>query len=198
MATPSISKYSVLYPKNTFYTKGEEFSLDGKNYIGPYYVVNGKVWTGKPGNSNAKQLTEYYPDQEVYRYDVLRGFNVRQKTYTLPIYLPPAPITKDYELGYIYRYLAVSVMHPERIPTEISIVQANSFGKRGGIDPGLYVLITLKWVISGPATTIKSETTTIPGIEESNKATVQSFTTKYPTVLYVFKNYMEFAQPNIF
>jgi len=198
MAIPSISKYSVLYPKNTFYTKGGELSLNGKDYIGPYYVVNGKVWTGKPGNPDAKQLTEYYPDNDVYQYDALRGFNVRQKTYALPVYSPPAPIAKDYQLGYIYRYLAVPVLHPERVPVEISIAQANAFGKKGGIDPGLYILLTIKWVISGPATTMKSQTTTILGIEESNKTTVNSFTTKYPKVLYAFKNYMEFAQPNIF
>jgi hypothetical protein len=194
MAQYSVSKYSSLYPKNTYYTKGGEFSLNGVNYIGPFYVVNGKAYTGKPGNPDAKQLTVFYPDSDTYTYDKLRGFNVRQKTYKSPKYALPSPSPKDYEIGYIYRNVVVHNLDTTMIPFEIDEPQVNVYGKRGGIDNGLYTILTMKWIIKGAAFSIRDGINVKLSVGDMNRETILKYANRYPNIVYTFRNYEEFAQ----
>jgi hypothetical protein len=194
MAQFSVSKYSSLYPKNTYYTKGGELSLDGANYIGPFYVVNGKAYTGKPGNPNAKQLTAFYANSDNYAYDKLKGFNVRQKSYKSPKYAITSPSPKDYEIGYFYRYVIVHNLDTTMIPFEIDEPQVNVYGKRGGIDNGLYTVLTIKWMIRGLAFSIRDGVNVKLSVVDANRETIYKYANRYPNIIYTFKNYEEFAQ----
>jgi hypothetical protein len=146
------SVYSILYPDNTLYTKGFEYSLEGENYIGEYHIVDGQAYTGPPkvGALYRKPLTKYYEDGNVYLYDKLNGFKKAESTYVQPRYLRPDPSQADYKTGYVVRYLLQYVLDKKQVPIEIGSVGNTLYGKRKGYDPSLYDLIAIKWQLVGP------------------------------------------------
>ncbi len=211
------SVYSILYPENTFYTKGFEYSLDGENYIGEYHVVDGQAYTGPPkiGANYRKPLTKYYDNASVYAYDKLKNFNKVESTYRTPIYIRPEPTTADYKSGYTTRYLLQYTLDRSQVPIEIGSAGNSLYGKKKGYDAGLYDLIILKWQISGPLYDYKTMMSgqkqivngeevllrprehVIPGIIDANKRAVGAYSDRYPSLPYAFKNYQEFAQPTV-
>ena len=80
----SVSIYDVNNKIHTHYTKGGEYSLSGVDYVGEYYLLNGKAYSGKSGDINAKELTKYYPNNTVYNYDNLFNFQKIESTYKQP------------------------------------------------------------------------------------------------------------------
>jgi len=215
MAKRSI--YSILYPDNTLYTKGFEYSLDGENYIGEYHIVDGQAYTGPPkvGALYRKPLTKYYEDGNVYLYDKLNGFKKIESTYIPPKYIRPEPSQADHKSGYVVRYLLQDALDKKQVPIEIGSAGNTQYGKRKGYDSSLYDLIVIKWQLTGPlydiTTTIanqkqivngeevilKPRIHTVPGIVDENRRTVQKLTQQYPALPYAFKNYEEFAQPTV-
>lgn len=197
----SVSKYSANYPTNTLYTKGGQFTLEstGQEYRGPYHLLEGVAFTGKPKSANSLRLLPIIYDQfSTYTYDKQFEFKNPAKTHTLPIYFRPQPSASDYTNGYFYRYLVTHNLNKTKVPTEISVAQANSYGKVTGIDAGLYTLHRIKWTIVGATEDYQTKGGVILSIENANRKEVSPLIRRYPLIDYAFKNYNEFARITMF
>ena len=194
------SRYSALNSAQTYYTKGNEYSLDGANYIGEYHIKDEIVYTGPAGPSNdgaKRRLTKYYADQNNYNYDRLNNFAKIESTFKE---VKPAIITPqeaDYDLGYYTRYFLQKITEETKMPIEIAFNEQELLGKEKGYDDRINDLIEIKWTLVGPLnTTIGPGGQIVEGIFERNSAEVLKAAQKYPNILYAFRNYTEFARPN--
>lgn len=193
----AVSQYSSNYPTNTLYTKGGEFTLQdtGMEYRGPYHVVDGKPFTGKPKNENPLPLLAIVYDRySTYVYDKLLKFKTVTRTYRAPKFFRPVPTRSDYVTGYFIRYVVIHNLNPEKMPTEIAVSQANTFGRAGGVDGGLYTLFKIKWTITGALEDFQTKGGKILSVENANKEVLRPIIAKYPIMQYAFKNYTEFAE----
>jgi hypothetical protein len=194
----SRSRFSPLNKEApVLYTKGFEYSLDGKNYVGEYHNVNGITYAGRPDNPTKRRLTRYYENNDLYTYDRLASFTRPQITYKQPKFVLIQPKQQDYNIGYINRYLVQYVLDLAQVPIEIGDKAKDTYGKPMGIDPNLYDLIEVKWQLTGPLFDKTILTGVIPGITETNRQTITKLAQKYPSVIYTFRNYSEFANVTI-
>jgi len=204
----STSKYSVTYTNNTLYTKGNEFIVEstGEQYKGQYHIVDGVAYTGKPKSSGIKKLIPgTFMNQDIYTYDKKLRFNSRVKLFVQPKFFRPAPTPTDYEVGSIQRYIVSHNLDITKFPVEIGVSQVNTYGGSLGIDSGIWTLHRIKWVIVGSLeTTITTNPQTgqpgppILSIEAQNRRTLEPIIRRYPMMQFAFRNYTEFAQPNLF
>lgn len=194
-------QYSSRYPTNTYYTKGGEFTVrdTGQEYRGPYHVVDGLARTGKPKNPEAQILMPVIYDRySTYIYDKLQNFKNPARLHRQPKYFRPQPIRSEYAVGHFYRYVVTHTLRPEKFPIEIDVGQANSYGSPKGIDKGLYTLHKIKWTITGALEDLDTKGGKILSVENANKAAVYAVASKYPVILYAFRNYTEFADFTFF
>ena len=192
-----VSKYNINSKGIAYYTKGNQFTVKetGQEYRGVYHIANGKTYTGKPGNERPKELLPLIYDRfSTYTYDKVSEFKKKVRTYKRPRYFRPTPVDKDYRAGYIFRYIVTHNLQLTKSPTEITPKSADLFGGPGGIDPGLYTLHKVKWVIAGDAVDYKTQGGVILSIENQNRDTVAKIARKYPTIVFAFKNFTEFAE----
>lgn len=178
------SKYSVFKPTDTLYTKGGEFSLNGKNYVGEYYTLDGKSYSGKAEDNSGYLLAAFYPNNNNYVYDKLYKFNKLEKNLKQPVQARVTPINSDYDNGYYIRYFLQSLIDADKIPTEITPPEAETLGRANGLDNQVNDLIRIKWYLTGPM------------IAEKNRTEVSIAANKHPNIIYSVKNYVEFAKPN--
>lgn len=175
------------------YTKGFEYSLDGKNYIGEYHKDGARAFTGPVKTVDSKLLRKYYSDQMLYVYDRCRSFPKRER-------IPPnqivwAPIDANYKTGFATRYFVERIGNMEGYPIEIDNDQKSRYGKERGIDEGVYILVTLPWKLTGPERSIyKNGELWIEGIYEHNQRQVILNTPKIPNLEYAIKSYTEYAR----
>jgi hypothetical protein len=192
------NKYSPLNKEApVLYTKGFEYSLNGKNYVGEYYDVNGVQYVGRPTSPVKQQLRRYYENNDLYVFDKLANFSRSISTYKQPKFVVIEPKPQDYSIGYINRYLVQYVLDLTQVPIEIGDKARGSYGQSLGIDPNLYDLVEVKWQLTGPLNDITVPTGIVPGIIESNQRTVLKLSQKYPSIIYAFRNYFEFANITI-
>jgi len=196
MAT-GISKFNINSKGIAYYTKGNQFTVKqtGQMYRGVYHIANGKPYTGKPNNSELKELLPIvYDKYTTFTYDKITEFKQKVRTYKKPKYFRPTPSETDYKAGYIFRYVVTHNLQLTKSPTEITSKAADLFGGPGGIDPGLYTLHKIKWVITGDAEDYPTQGGIILSVENQNRNTISKLAVKYPVIVFAFKNFTEFAE----
>lgn len=137
------------------YTKGNEFSLEGINYIGEYHIENNIPYTGYDSSYvDKKILSVWYPTMDMYVYDKITNSNYSQ--YTYPVHVVRRPTQFDYNDGYYYRYFVYKNNDNDGKIYELDIHQYSKYGKKKGIDSGLYGLLVIKWLLTGETNFIYS------------------------------------------
>lgn len=194
MADIQPTNYDLVRDKKTqyLYTKGYEYSLNGKNYIGEYHISGKQAATGPTPGPQAIPLRKYYSNPDLYEYDKARKFAERIRV--VPDQWVFKPTDTNYESGYITRFFVERSGLAESYPLEIDFQQAGRYGRDGGIDEGLYSLAKIKWLLVGyeRSTTIKG--IPIEGIYEHNLREVRKAMGIIPKLYEAIKNYTEGAR----
>lgn len=166
-----------------FYTKGGEYSLDGKNYIGEYHLRDGRPYTEPIASQTSKPLRRFYDMQDHYIYDKLKQFNVSILNYTDPVPYQFRPAQQHYSIGFVPRFFVEKLNTDDSYAIEIDQKQYDRINRLGGIDGGLYPFAAIEWKLTGRR----------DQIIEHNQNELRRASQKIPTVLYAIKNYLEFA-----
>jgi hypothetical protein len=209
------------YPKNkitvNLYTKGNEFLLNGKSYIGAYYkTFDSKIFTGANpviGSSQELQsvsvnIKEKYPninikggillDNNTEKY--IKNPNIKNlDSYQIPPQYYPQPIDSDYAKGYIMRYFAkkrndIGYVIEISKDTYLSLQSKNS-----EYDYITYQAIDLFWQITGPLKdTRENKQYKISGIIDTNKRLVQTKDKSFRGLIeYIGEKYDKYARPSV-
>ena len=206
-------------PKNritvNLYTKGNEFTLNGKPYIGAYYkTYNSKVYAGKnPTVGSSQEIQpiainnkEKYPninikggillDSNTERY--INNPNIKNlKTYQIPPHYYPKPTDSDYTKGYIMRYFAKK-RNDNGYVIEISkdtylSLQSNT----SEYDYITYQATDLFWQLTGPLrdTRVNKQYKT-SGIIDTNKRLVETKDKSFRGLIeYIGEKYEKYSKP---
>lgn len=175
------------------YTKGKEYSLDGKEYIGEYHIAGDVARTGPIPDRSAQTLRKYYTDPILYDYDRARNFEARSAVE--PNQSVIYPKESDYITGFIKRYFVERSAGYDGYPIEIDRTQYQSYGKVGGLDGASYNLAVITWKLTGPERNIyKNDMLHAKGIFESNQEEVYKATRIIPTLPSAIRDYLEFAR----
>jgi hypothetical protein len=209
------------YPKNkitvNLYTKGNEFLLNGKSYIGAYYkTFDSKIFTGANpviGSSQELQslsvnIKEKYPninikggillDNNTEKY--IKNPNIKNlDSYQIPPQYYPQPTDADYAKGYIMRYFAkkrndIGYVIEISKDTYLSLQSKNS-----EYDYITYQAIDLFWQITGPLKdTRENRQYKISGIIDTNKRLVQTKDKSFRGLIeYIGEKYDKYARPSV-
>jgi len=208
------------YPKNritiNLYTKGNEFLLNGKPYIGAYYKTsNGKIHTGANpviGSSQELQpipvnIKENYPninikggillDDNTSKY--IKNPNIKNlQTYQIPPQYYPQPTDSDYAKGYIMRYFAkkrndIGYVIEISKDTYLSLQSSTS-----EYDYITYQATDLFWQLTGPLrdTRVNKQYKT-SGIIDTNKRLVETKDKSFRGLIeYIGGKYDKYAKPS--
>lgn len=188
--------YDISNIIHTRYTKGSEYSLDGKDYVGEYHIINDKAYTGPSDAIGTKLLTRYYPNSSVYTYDSLFNFRKVESSFQQPKDAVITPTEGDYSSGVFLRYFLQSIIDPQKMPIEITRDGYESLGKTKGFDNATNMAFTVLWTLTGPLRSyLDNNGYVIQGIFEKNETEVLKSATAYPNIQYKLKNYVEFARP---
>lgn len=206
--------YSDSEVENGLYTNGGELmTSDRKEYKGYYhkYLSSKEYFSGssyneltsvplmlieKPGN----KLVEEYRNIESGIIDY--GFNQyvkNNKTYNPSNYKQPYSYYPDvedgdYRKGFINRYFLKKRNEPNKEIIEISPESYQSYGRKGGIDKNLYLVMELKWLISGNRNDTKNEYNGIvePGVYDTNKRNIYGLDRSFKGIKKYLTNFLEF------
>lgn len=192
-----LDRFNVNSEGQSLYTKGNEFTVrsTGEVYKGVYHRAGKKYFTGRPKNQEAKELLPFVYDAfSTYTYDSVTKFKLPIRTYKKPVFYRPDPSDSDYRTGFIFRFVVTHNIDVNKTPTEVSPIAGTKFGGAGGIDPNLYTMHKIKWVISGEAADFTTKGGTILSIQNQNRETIELIARKYPVIVFAFRNYTEFAQ----
>ncbi len=208
------------FPKNrittNLYTKGNEFSINGKPYIGAYYkTYSGKIFSGTdPINGSSQELI---PIKELY---VINGNKSSKKpgaivldnststyinnpnnrnlnTYQVPIQFYPNITDNDYQKGYIMRYFAKK-RNEIGFVIEINKETYQSLLKKDSeYDYITYQVIDLFWQLTGPLRdTRENRQYKVAGIIDTNKRLVEEKDKNFRGLIeYIGGNYDKYARP---
>ena len=167
------------------YTKGNEFSFNGQNYIGEYHYENMTPTTG-PRLGSGAILRKIYTNTNNYAYDTVIDFNnlvysfVSPKPYTLTIN------DQAYSTGYTMRYFVEKINNTESYPIEIDKEQYKQYGKLGGIDNGLYKIAIVNWKLTG----------VLAAIRLHNEREIYKASGIISKIYYAIRNYTEYTRIN--
>ncbi len=206
----SISGYSPRSRVETHkYTKGGEFTLDGKDYIGEYHIKEGIAWTGpepvKPQdnvntigdpaiisnriiseeyyNTN-KRLRRVYPNRSQYDYEAIKRFEIKELDYLEPKLHVYRPKESAYDVGEDARFFVQKRNSNESYAIEIDNSQWEMIGSYRGIDPMIYSSAKIIWKLVGP----------YDYIARQNELTLFKAQRQIPSILFAVKSYTEFGR----
>jgi len=208
------------FPKNrittNLYTKGNEFSINGKSYIGAYYrTYNGKVFSGKdPINGSSQELVlintppdDAYPTRisnppgifyNENTSDYINNPNIKNlNTYLIPIQYYPAPTDNDYQKGYIMRYFAKK-RNDIGYVIEVDKDTYQSLLKKDSVyDYITFQSIDLFWQITGPLRDNRTNKQyKVSGIIDTNKRLVEEKDKNFRGLIeFIGDKYDKFARP---
>jgi len=204
------------FPKNrittNLYTKGNEFYINEKSYIGAYYrTYDGKVFSGKdPINGSSQELTPFkeldvineenkggiFLDSNTS--DYINNPNIKNlNSYLLPTQYYPAPTDNDYQKGYIMRYFAKK-RNDIGYVIEVDKDTYQSLLKKDSIyDYVTYQSIDLFWQITGPLRDDrKNKQYKVSGIIDTNKRLVEEKDKNFRGLIeFIGDKYDKFARP---
>jgi len=196
-------------------TKGGEFYLNGKSYVGLYYITyDGKVFTGANpalGPNEPLQNSAPFDDSNIGLYELSKVSNntpgfinqmikstnlVSSGTKSLVSYFPN-PIQSDYDLGYILRYFGKQVNNNGYVK-EISpqqyqdIISANP-----SYDISMLQVAQIAWKLTGPLNSIRiSQYDVRAGIIDTNKRLVEATNVNlFGLIDFIGGNYSKFSKP---
>ena len=205
------------FPKNkittNLYTKGNEFSINGKSYIGAYYITyNGKVFSGKdPINGSSQELIPI-KELDIISEEKIGGVvldsttsnyinnpNIKNlNSYLVPIQYYPAPTDNDYQKGYIMRYFAKK-RNDIGYVIEVDKDTYQSLLKKDSVyDYITYQSIDLFWQITGPLRDDrKNKEYKVSGIIDTNKRLVEEKDKNFRGLMeFIGDNYDKYARPS--
>jgi hypothetical protein len=208
------------YPKNRItinkYTRGDEYQLNGKPYIGAYYkTFNGKIYTGiNPVIGSSQELQAIQNNNININLDNKKGIiilnnksdqyiknpNIKNlQSYQIPPQYYPQPTDSDYAKGYIMRYFAkkrndIGYVIEISKDTYLSLQSKNS-----EYDYITYQAIDLFWQITGPLKdTRENRQYKISGIIDTNKRLVQTKDKSFRGLIeYIGEKYDKYARPSV-
>ena len=210
------------FPKNrittNLYTKGNEFTVNGKQYVGAYYkTFNGKAYAGKnPVEGSSKELTpalltslENLPTNTRSEGGIVLNDSTKQyiinpnvkntEIFNIPPQYYPQPTDADYAKGYIMRYFAkkrndIGYVIEISKDTYLSLQSKNS-----EYDYITYQAIDLFWQITGPLKdTRENRQYKISGIIDTNKRLVQTKDKSFRGLIeYIGEKYDKYARPSV-
>jgi hypothetical protein len=208
------------FPKSkiitNLYTKGGEFSINGKQYIGAYYkTYSGKIYSGKnPINGSSQELLpilsspdNFSPTKVTQTSGILYNSNTKDyinnpnlanvNFYEVPTQFYPKPTTNDYQKGYIMRYFAKK-RNDIGYVIEINKETYLSLTKQDKVyDYVRYQAIDVFWQISGPLRDDrKDKQYKIAGIIDTNKRLIESKDKAFRGLIeFIGDKYDKFARP---
>ena len=195
------------YPKSqiqtNLYTRGEEFTLNGEPYTGPYYrFSNNRAFSGtNPNDPLTTPLTpiitrEETPPEVISSEWVIedQGYNVFTTSSEAGLPPPmesPSPSASDIERGSFMRYFVKSVnANSYYETTKDAYDQIN--GRDPSIQYALYIPIRLNWQITGDRTEVynanietvrlTSERNMLPGFGASFKGNFIKYFVNEPSI----------------
>ena len=170
--------------KSYLYTKGKEFSLDGKEYVGEYHTNNNIPYAGPTKSLTAKQLQRYYENPDHFRYEKLFNFHTDVAQFVDPIPYKYTPKAGAYKAGFDMRYFVEKINDELSYPIEIDQKQFSQINNPNGIDGGLYKGAGVRWKLTGYREEIITHNQNVLIIASRD----------LPGALYAVKNFLEFAQ----
>ncbi len=210
------------FPKNkiitNLYTSGEEFTLNGKEYIGSYYkTYGGKIYSGKnPINGSSQELISLEDSINGVDFgsnptkigailldDTSRAYisnpNITNlQGFRLPVQFYPRPTDNDYQKGYIMRYFAkkrndIGYVIEINKETYQSIINQDKV-----YDYVTYQAIDIFWQITGPLKDDrKNKLYKVAGIIDTNKRLVEQKDKVFRGLIeFIGEKYDKFAKPN--
>lgn len=179
------------------YTKGGEYSLDGKDYIGEYNLANNEPTTGPIRTQNSQKLTKFYPNHQVYLYDSLKQFENLITDYAEPNPIVLRVKQEDYDTGYVTRFFVEKAFGSNRYPQEIDSIQAQRYNQPKSINGGLYNIAIVDWKLTGSLYSRYDSSGLLVemGIYEHNALEVEKASQIIPNITLTIKNFIEFARP---
>ena len=193
-------------------TSGGEFLLNGKTYVGKYYITyDKKAYTGPSPQIGPSELLERDLD---YSYKVIptnpnvlstidersgaiTGTHSKNTISGKPNSHYPQPTEDDYKKGYIIRYFTKKENEAGFI-TEISEDTYNAIiNGNADFDIRLYQTTTILWKLTGTLRSVRySQYNIIPGIIETNERLTLAANKTFLGILeFIGGDYAKFARP---
>lgn len=197
--------------KTHLFTKGGEYSLDGENYIGEYYIEGEFAYTGPAPvsidsnvnrigdpdlvNSKIKLVTEstslsgrilrrIYTEKYQYDYEKLKLFDINVLNFVDPTPYLYQPTEAAYDAGEDQRFFVQKRGSDSSYAIEISPTQWEMIGQFKGIDDGLYAFTSVTWKLVGAYDIIAQQ----------NELALFKAQRIIPSILYSVKSFTEFAR----
>lgn len=162
------------------HTDGNEYLLDGEDYIGYYNITDdGMMFTGRSFDDKTSQrLTLLSPNMKKY------GEISSTSLGDSPTEMVEEPTNEDYDKGWFYRYFAYRVHDLDLTIFEIDSEQYDMYeNKLDSVNHQLYKPLKLRWKISGKLVDIIS----------TNKRTVEAYSETVHGLDTKLNNYSEFS-----
>ena len=208
----NISNFSSRKKTRThLYTKGGEFSLNGKNYVGEYYIEVDSSFTGPTPvsiNDNINQvgdpdlvnpkitlttpkatetgelLRRVYPEDYQYEYERVKAFDIPILDFIDPVPYLYQPKDSAYSAGEDARYFVQKRGSDDSYAVEIDSKQWQMIGGYKGIDDGLYAFTGVTWKLVGAYDIIAQQ----------NELALFKAQKIIPSILFSVKSFTEFAR----
>ena len=203
--------------KRIYYTKaqieeglvtngGEWMFTNGTEYIGQYHkYITGEVFSESTFIEGKSKILIPYIDiekinqQTDFGIDLAKNFEYDSiKNVDVPKSVTPNPSlqlvsNKDITNGYMTRYFAYKA-NDGRI-LELSKDEYDKIGTDNGLDEILWKRFTIRWKVIGPERDVLDVNGNIveSGIIDTNRRTVTSQSTQYPTLMNYIVNFREYA-----
>jgi hypothetical protein len=206
--------YPSFRVKTNQLTRGGEYSVNGKPYVGLYYTTyDGKSFTGPNPNlgpneildkiqingdsniglkslQNSQGNTKFVTELS----GITNNVNTSQKNI---VSFFPRPIQSDYDLGYIDRFF-VKQKNNNGYITEISRLQYTEIVNGAvGYNISLLQTLNIRWKLTGPLNSKRiSQYDVRAGIIDTNKRLVEQANPNFFGIIeFIGGNYSKFAKP---
>jgi len=183
------------------YTKGREYMFNGNEYVGYYNTTAHGLYTGKVFTKTSQRIhiIEYVENEQSQIYAELaetKGI-VTDLEFDDPVGTEIAPTNDDYKLGHFIRYFIQQRNDRQGRIREIDKDQYKALADSAtGLNPNYYKAVTVRWKLTGPEhDKIKNSRITIPGIEDTNRRSVEEREFRMPGIATTLQNrLLEFSR----
>jgi hypothetical protein len=207
-----IRYYPSFAVKTKLRTQGEEYTLDGTPYSGPFYeTYNGEAYTGSDPINGKNQLLKplkLYNNSPFLRTQKLtnavrntfaeNSFNLQNVlNNSEPQTYYPQPLESDYTKGYIIRYF-IKKINSKGFVTEIAPEEYNDF-VNGTVryDVSFYLVTQMFWKLTGDLNTKRySQYDIRSGIIDVNKKNTEDAGKNFLGLIeFIGGEYAKFSRP---
>jgi hypothetical protein len=207
-----IRYYPSFAVKTKLRTQGEEYTLDGTPYSGPFYeTYNGEAYTGSDPINGKNQLLKpikLYNNSPFLRTQKLtntvrntfaeNSFNLQNVlNNSEPQTYYPQPLESDYTKGYIIRYF-IKKINSKGFVMEISPQEYTAFiNGTVNYDVSYYQVVDILWKLTGPLNTVRiSQYDIRAGIIDTNKRLIENANKNFLGLMeFIGGDYTKFSRP---